>query len=74
MSMPEERAGRMESARWPRSTSSDWARVPRLQPIVVGLLAWIEASHRQRSPLDLAYDRVRRLSESERDEVRARTE
>lgn len=36
------------------------------------LLAWIEAGHRQRSQLDLAYDRTRRLSESERASVRAR--
>lgn len=36
------------------------------------LLAWIAAGHRQRSQLDLAYDRIRRLSESERASVRAR--
>lgn len=36
------------------------------------LFAWIEAGHRQRSALDLAYDRVRRLSKSERDEVASR--
>lgn len=36
------------------------------------LLDWIEAGQRQRSPLDLAFDRVRRLSESERAEVRTR--
>ena len=36
------------------------------------LLAWIEAGHRQRSTLDLTYDRVRRLSQSEREALAAR--
>lgn len=36
------------------------------------LLEWIDAGHRQRSALDDAYDRVRRLSESERSIVAMR--
>ncbi|GAA3514047.1 hypothetical protein GCM10022262_42070 [Georgenia daeguensis] len=36
------------------------------------LLSWLETGRRQRSPLDLVYDRVRRLSESERAAVAER--
>lgn len=35
------------------------------------LLTWVEGGRRQRSLLDLAYDRVRKLSTSERETVRA---
>jgi len=33
------------------------------------LLAWIECGHRQRNKVDLAFDRFRRLSQSEQAQV-----
>jgi hypothetical protein len=54
----------------PESFPEVMAAIKQLGPKDKGtLLTWIESGHRQRNKVDMAFDRIRRLSESERAQV-----